>query len=86
MPAHCMQVVDVGCGEGKLLRLLRREGSVQELVGVDVQASLLEAQQHSLQPLTTDYLLPREKPLSVRLMQGVCACACDISLTHDTLP
>jgi len=63
------------------------EGSVQELVGVDVQASLLEAQQHSVQPLTTDYLLPREKPLSVRLMQGVCACAWDTcSLTHDTLP
>lgn len=74
----CVQVVDVGCGEGKLLRLLRREGSVQELVGVDVQASLLETQQHSLQPLTTDYLLPREQPLTVRLMQGVCTYAHDM--------
>lgn len=74
----CVQVVDVGCGEGKLLRLLRREGSVQELVGVDIQASLLETQQHTLQPLTTDYLLPREQPLTVWLMQGVCTYAHDM--------
>ena len=66
------QVVDVGCAECKLLRLLlRRVDSVQELVGVDIDTSLLEAQSSRLQPLITDYVLPRETPLTIRLMQGI---------------
>ena len=65
-----VEVVDVGCAECRLLRLLRREGSVRELVGVDVQARLLEAQRASLQPLTSDFVQPRPHPLTVRLMQG----------------
>ena len=61
----------MGCAECKLLRLLRREQSVRELVGVDIQASLLEAQRHHLQPLISDFVLPRPTPLSLLLMQGI---------------
>jgi hypothetical protein len=64
------EVVDVGCAECKLLQLLSRAKSVRELVGVDVQASLLEAHQHRLKPLITDFVLRREQPLTVCLMQG----------------
>ena len=64
------KVLDMGCAECRLLQLLSREKSVRELVGVDVQASLLEAHQHRLKPLTTDFILRREQPLTVCLMQG----------------
>ena len=60
----------MGCAECKLLQLLSRAKSVRELVGVDVQASLLEAHQHRLKPLITDFVLRREQPLTVCLMQG----------------
>lgn len=61
----------MGCAECKLLRLLIREESVKELVGVDLQIGLLEAQKHCLKPLTTDFVFPRKHPLTVRLMQGI---------------
>lgn len=64
------KVLDMGCAECRLLQLLSREKCVRELVGVDVQASLLEAHQHRLRPLTTDFILRREQPLTVQLMQG----------------
>lgn len=63
-------MVDIGCAECKLLRLLRREPGVRELVGVDIQAPLLEAQERSLQPLISDFVLPRPSPLTLRLMHG----------------
>lgn len=63
--------MDIGCAECKLLRLLSREDYVCELVGVDIQASILEAQYNRLQPLITDYVLPRDKPLTIHLMQGI---------------
>ena len=61
----------MGCAEGKLLRLLRRLECVRELVGVDIEASLLEAQSTRLQPLISDYVLPRQSPLTISLLQGM---------------
>ena len=66
----------MGCAECKLLRLLRREESVEELVGVDLRESVLEAQCGHLQPLAADFILLRKQPLSLCLMQGVCVCVC----------
>jgi 3' terminal RNA ribose 2'-O-methyltransferase Hen1 len=37
------RVVDLGCGEGKLIRLLLQEGQFKEIVGVDVSVRSLEA-------------------------------------------
>ena len=76
----------MGCAECKLLRLLVKERSVGELVGVDVQECLLQTHSHQLQPLITDYVLPRESPLTVRLMQGcVCVCVCVCVYTSTIL-
>ena len=61
----------MGCAECKLVKLLRRKESVRELVGVDIQASLLEPQQRNLQPLISDFILPRSSPLTIHLMQGI---------------
>ena len=61
----------MGCAECKLLRLLRRVPCVTELVGVDVQTSLLEAQQHGLQPLISDFVMRRPDPLTIHLMHGL---------------
>ena len=63
--------MDVGCAECKLLKLLRREEYIQELVGVDLRESVLEAQCSNLQPLAADFIILRKQPLTLRLMQGV---------------
>ena len=62
----------MGCAECKLLRLLRRQPCVEELVGVDVDLPLLRQQEYSIRPLTTDYLIRREHPLRITLLHGVC--------------
>lgn len=59
----------MGCAECKLLQLLKREEFVEELVGIDISPAL-NLSAYMLRPLITDYLHPRSKPLSVRLMQG----------------
>jgi 3' terminal RNA ribose 2'-O-methyltransferase Hen1 len=43
------QVLDLGCGDGRLLRALLREGSFQRIVGVDVSHSALERAARRLQ-------------------------------------
>ena len=60
----------MGCAECKLLALMRRRPHVEELIGVDIDAQLLKSRVSSVEPLTTDYLNRRERPLRIRLMQG----------------
>ena len=60
----------MGCAEGKLVGLMKRRGHVEQLIGVDINPQLLRGQQNMIQPLTTDFLLPRERPLHITLMQG----------------
>lgn len=40
--AGCRTVVDLGCGEGRLLALLRRESQFTQLLGVDVSPQVLD--------------------------------------------
>ncbi len=61
----------MGCAEGKLVGLMKRRGHIEQLVGVDIDAQLLRGQANAIQPLTTDFLLPRERPLQITLMQGI---------------
>ena len=60
----------MGCAECKLLRRLKREQYIEELVGVDIDSLQLYVHQPIVYPLTTDFLNPRQMPLLVKLMQG----------------
>lgn len=61
----------MGCGEGKLVNLMKRQPLIEELIGVDIDPQLLTRQESVIQPLNTDFLILREKPLHITLMQGV---------------
>ena len=60
------RILDLGCGEGQLLRLLLREPSLTEIVGVDVASHTLE---RAAQRLHLDTLPERQKA-RIRLLQG----------------
>lgn len=61
----------MGCGQCKLLRSLKFENYIEELIGVDINATALQTHQHYVQPLTTDYLIRRPRPLIVQLLKGL---------------
>ena len=60
------RVLDLGCGEGRLLRLLLEEKSFTEIVGVDVSYRTLE---RARERLRFDRLPPRQQA-RIKLMQG----------------
>ncbi|MDG3007165.1 3' terminal RNA ribose 2'-O-methyltransferase Hen1 [Paludisphaera mucosa] len=60
------RVLDLGCGEGRLLRLLLKDPQFEEVVGVDVSIRTLEAARDRLH---LDRL-PERQAARIRLMQG----------------
>jgi 3' terminal RNA ribose 2'-O-methyltransferase Hen1 len=60
------RVLDLGCGEGRLLRKLLRETSIGEIVGVDVSAQILERAAGSLKLET----LPERQRQRIQLLHG----------------
>ena len=60
----------MGCASGKLLWHLKWIDCIEELAGVDVDVTQLQGNSHILCPLTTDYLMPRKKPLNICLFEG----------------
>lgn len=63
-------VADIGCANGKLLWHLKHVNCIEELAGVDIDVTHLESSHRFLHPLTTDYLMPRERPLNIQLFEG----------------
>jgi len=63
---NAKRVVDMGCGEGKLLRALLEEKSFAEIVGMDVSYRSLEI---ASQRLHLDRLPPKQKE-RIRLIHG----------------
>jgi len=60
------RVLDLGCGEGRLLSLLLADNSFSEIVGVDVSPRVLEK---AAQRLRLDSLPPRKRE-RIKLLQG----------------
>jgi 3' terminal RNA ribose 2'-O-methyltransferase Hen1 len=60
------RLVDLGCGEGKLVRSLLRENCFEQITGVDVSYRALEI---AKERLNRDYLSARQQD-SLQLIQG----------------
>ena len=60
----------MGCAECKLLKSLKFHRHIESLIGIDINESLLQSNQNSLQPLITDYLHRRSRPLKIQLFKG----------------
>ena len=63
MPSECL---DLGCGEGRLLRELLKEKQFEEIVGMDVAVRALEIANDRLR---MDDLPPRQRE-RIRLLHG----------------
>ncbi|KAI4882118.1 hypothetical protein NFI96_010742, partial [Prochilodus magdalenae] len=76
------KVMDLGCGDCSLLRKLKfhRHG-IEVLVGVDIDCAAIRHRvlvfpnfssfsMHALAPLSSDYLQPSPRPLTIELYQG----------------
>lgn len=64
--AHAESVVDLGCGEGKLLKLLLREKSFRKIIGLDVSIRSLEK---ASERLKLQDLAPMQKE-RIQLLHG----------------
>jgi 3' terminal RNA ribose 2'-O-methyltransferase Hen1 len=64
--AHAESVVDLGCGEGKLLKLLLKEKSFKKIVGLDVSIRSLEK---ASERLNLQELAPLQKE-RIQLLHG----------------
>jgi 3' terminal RNA ribose 2'-O-methyltransferase Hen1 len=60
------RILDLGCGEGKLVRKLLREQGIERVVGMDVSVRVLEV---AAQRLHLDTMAPRQRA-RVDLLQG----------------
>jgi 3' terminal RNA ribose 2'-O-methyltransferase Hen1 len=60
------RIIDLGCGEGRLLKLLLEERSFEDIVGLDVSHRILE---RAVERLHIDRL-PEKQKSRIRLIQG----------------
>ncbi len=63
---NAQSVLDLGCGEGKLLKLLRQDKAFEKIVGLDVSYRVLERARDRLR---LDHLAPRQQA-RVTLLHG----------------
>ncbi|KAL6045975.1 Small RNA 2'-O-methyltransferase [Balamuthia mandrillaris] len=64
------KVCDFGCGEGELLKRLRREESFAELWGIDWDDNALAIATENIKPHLSDWLSRRSTSLKISLLQG----------------
>src|SRR6266702_5116208 len=60
------RLLDLGCGDGRLLSGLLKDGQFEEIVGVDASAAVLE---RAARRLSLDEMAPRQRQ-RIRLLQG----------------
>ena len=71
--AGVTSVIDLGCNNCKLLRLLKGLlPSVTYLAGLDIDKEILEECGKMLRPLPGDWLVRRQLPLTIDLVHGSC--------------
>ncbi|XP_006979512.1 small RNA 2'-O-methyltransferase [Peromyscus maniculatus bairdii] len=64
------KVADLGCGDTKLLKLLKIYPCIQLLVGVDINEEKLHSNGHHLSPCLGEFVKPRDLDLTVTLYHG----------------
>lgn len=64
------KVADLGCSECSLLHKLKFRDCIEELVGVDIDESILKRKGYILTPLPIHYLDPLDRCLTVSLYHG----------------
>ena len=66
------KLVDFGCAECKFMWTLRNlsGGYLQEIIGVDIDRSVLERHNSVAEPVTSEYLYKRKTPLKIGLYCG----------------
>ncbi|KAL7887915.1 hypothetical protein AOLI_G00028890 [Acnodon oligacanthus] len=65
------KVMDLGCADCGLLRKLKfHRHRIEVLVGVDIDRAAVRRRAHALAPLSSDYLQPSPRPLTIELYQG----------------
>uniref|UniRef100_A0A8C6MZA4 Small RNA 2'-O-methyltransferase n=1 Tax=Mus spicilegus TaxID=10103 RepID=A0A8C6MZA4_MUSSI len=64
------KVADLGCGDAKLLKLLKIYPCIQLLVGVDINEEKLHSNGHRLSPYLGEFVKPRDLDLTVTLYHG----------------
>ncbi|XP_056271430.1 small RNA 2'-O-methyltransferase isoform X2 [Pseudoliparis swirei] len=64
------KVLDLGCSECSLLKLLKFHREIELLVGMDIDGAKLKKRMHGLAPMLTDYLQPSDRQLRIELYQG----------------
>ncbi|MFD9961251.1 3' terminal RNA ribose 2'-O-methyltransferase Hen1 [Amycolatopsis sp. NPDC058986] len=79
--AHAARVVDLGCGEGNLLRTLLSEREFTEVVGVDVAAGALNTAEARLRLEN----LPERQRARIKLFQGSVTYADDRLIGYDAI-
>ncbi|XP_051789063.1 small RNA 2'-O-methyltransferase isoform X2 [Erpetoichthys calabaricus] len=70
MKSQPKKVVDLGCADCSLLRKMKFQQCVEELVGIDINQQVIRENMYLLSPLPCDYLNPRIRPLIIKLYQG----------------
>ncbi|CAG5116284.1 unnamed protein product, partial [Candidula unifasciata] len=63
-------VVDFGCSECGLMKLLPTVPSLEEVALVDIDKQLLQSKKHIIEPELRHYIYRRQRPLHVKLMAG----------------
>ncbi|ESO12622.1 hypothetical protein HELRODRAFT_151325, partial [Helobdella robusta] len=64
------KIIDLGCGECRLLRSVKKLDRIEQIIGIDCNKEILEDNFYSLKPLNFQYLIPRSNPLTINIFHA----------------
>ena len=67
------RIADFGCAQCKFVRKLKKFPGIRTIIGVDLDASLLEEYEKYTRPIIHEYLAPRSEALEITLYGGSAA-------------